>query len=448
VSATLFSALLHTLRAQDIPYAVLRDHPEATAIRDLDLLIDRRRLTDFTSCARQHGFFLLKSGRLNPGKKVFLRWNENGAFIIDLHERMIYRGYEFLDAGRVLNRRRTLAGYDQLSLEDELLALLWHNVLGKEEIQAKHRDRLLALFAMSLDETYLHDHARQFGLDRLFAEIRQDFQALLWEPKLVQQIKQRALKRLCCKPFANALRRTRLNLLELLEGRLGARRGALIAFIGPDGCGKSSITHALREEFRRATIATDIVYLGPWGQNQLPLHDLVRVFNLKPFLPEEKNGFAEKPPAARAPGLTKKLGLALRGSLFYAILALELWFRYCAMVLPRLRRGRIVLADRYIYDVLVGYKNRPLPHFRRLREWLCRRYPRPDVTILLDAAPEIIFGRKPQFEVEQLEYIRRAYQELGKNFKLYVLDTSVSVEKTLGDFREEILPKILQAWKS
>jgi thymidylate kinase len=444
----LFSSLLHTLHLQGIPYAVLRDHPESPSIRDFDLLIDRHRYDEFMECARRHGFWLLKSGRLNPGKKVLLCWKENSAHLIDLHERLIYRGYEYLEAQRVLARRQRIAGYDHLSAEDELLALLWHNILGKEEIQAKHRDRLVALLAAPLDEEYLRDHMHQFGLDGLFAEIRQNFQTLLGDPKLVQQIKQRALRRLCSKPWTNALRRVQLGIFEAMEGRLGPRRGALIAFVGPDGCGKSSITNSVREEFRRVTIATDIVYLGPWGQNHLPLFDLVRVLHLKPFHQEEKNKRDFNKKLAVQPGRWQRMRLFVRGLLFYVFLALEMWFRYLVMVLPRLRRGRIVLADRYIYDLLIGYKNRPLRHFRRLREWLCRSYPRPDFTVLLDARPEVIFARKPQFKVEQLEYIRQAYQDLGKIFEVHELDTSISVEKTMADFRREIPPRLWQRWKA
>ncbi|MGH7496621.1 MAG: dTMP kinase [bacterium] len=448
MSGTLYSSLLHTLQSQGIPYAVLRDHPESPSIRDFDLLIDRHRYDDFMTSARQHGFRLLKSGRLNPGKKVLLCWEENNAYLIDLHERLIYRGYEYLEAQRVLVRRRNVAGYEHLSTEDELLTLLWHNILGKEQIQAKHRDRLAALLATPLDDEYLQDHLRRFGLDGLFVEIRRNFSALREEPELVRQIKQRALRRLRFKPWANAIRQIHLGCLEVLEGRLGSRRGALIAFIGPDGCGKSSITDAVRAEFRRATIATDVVYLGPWGQNHLPLFHLVRVLHLKPFYQEEKNKRDFNKRLAVEPGRWQRLRLFMRGLFFYIFLALEMWFRYWVMVLPRLRRGRIVLADRYIYDLLVGYKNRPLRHFQRLRAWLCRLYPRPDFTVLLDARPEVIFARKPQFKVEQLEYIRHAYQELRKMFELYELDTSISVEKTLADFRRDIPPRLWQRWKT
>lgn len=439
----LYPALLNALAQHEIPYALLRDHPEAPAIRDLDLLIDRARLAEFLRLAGQHGFQLLKSGRLNPGKKVLLRWDNDGPHLIDLHERLIYRGYEYLDAGLVLQRRQQTGGYYHLSLEDELLTLFLHNVLGKAEIQAKHRDRLFALFGSRLDESYIAAHLQRYGIAELFAEARAEFATLARDLARVEKYRRRFIERLHSHPKSNAVRQWQIRAREIIEKWFGAKRGAVVAFIGPDGCGKSSITNALREEFRRATVATDIVYLGPWGQHKLPLHDIMRKLNIKPFSPKEKDGKAASPQLSAV----RRFIHFGKGTMFYLLLAVELWFRYYAFALPKLRRGRIVLADRYIYDLMIGYKNRPLHSHQRLRAWLCRRYPKPDVAILLDAAPEVIFARKPQFEVSQLEYIRRSYHELRREFDLQTLDTSVSVEITKEDFKRRFFAKVLRALK-
>lgn len=439
----LFPALLNALTAREVPYALLRDHPEAPAIRDLDLLIERSRLADFLRLAEQHGFQLLKSGRLNPGKKVLLHWNGSGPHIIDLHERLIYRGYEYLDASLVLQRRRQEGDYFHLSLEDELLTLFLHNVLGKAEIQAKHRDRLFALFGSRLDESYIAAHLQRYGIAELFAEARAEFATLARDLTRVEKYRRRFIERLHSHPKSNTVRQWQIRVREFSEKWFGAKRGAIVAFIGPDGCGKSSITNALREEFRRATVATDVVYLGPWGQHKLPLHDIMRKLNIKPYSPKEKNGHA----SSLQTNAPRRFVHFVKGTLFYLLLAVELWFRYFALVLPRLRRGRIVLADRYIYDLMIGYKNRPLHSHQRLRAWLCRRYPKPDLAILLDAAPEVIFARKPQFEVSQLEYIRRSYHELRQKFDLQTLDTSVSVETTREDFKQRFFGKVLRALK-
>ena len=448
MSQTPYTALLSALHECGAGYALLRDHPETAGIRDLDLLIDSSHRRRFLECGAQQHFRLIKSSRKNPGKMVLLRWDQTGTYILDVHERLIYRGFEYLDAKTVLSRRRRLGDYYFLSPEDELLTLFLHNLLGKGEIQEKHRLRLEQLLATPLDENYLNRHLKRFGLADIFAEARRDFALLARKPDAVGRLRKQILRTLRFRPMSNAGRRLRIRLLGLLERWLGPRRGALVAFVGPDGCGKSSITSALRAQFRQATLTTDIVYLGPWGQSRLPLQRLLKRFNIKPDSAQEKARFQQNSPGpAPPPGRAQQFLISTKGLIFYLALAIELWFRYLALVQPRLRRGRIVLADRYIHDILIGYKNRPVRTLRRLREWMCRLYPRPDLTVLLDAPPEIIHNRKPQFSVEQLAGIRRRYQEVGRRFDFHVLDASISPETTLASFHETLLPLVLQTLK-
>lgn len=442
-----YAALLRDLEAAGVEYVLLRDHPDKLGIRDLDLLTAAAQRQEFLRWCGHHGFQLIKDGRSNPGKLVLLRWQESGPQILDVHERLIYQGYEYLQAATVLNRRRREGRYWFPSYEDEFLTLLLHNILAKGQIQLKHRRRLEALLLLRLDETYLDGHLQAFGLRAAGHEARRNFAKLVDQPKTVQQMRRRMLRTLWFHPPQNAVRRLRLALASVWEKWFGPRRGALIVFLGPDGCGKSSITQALRAEFRSATLTTDIVYLGPWGQSRLPLHKILSLLNFKPYRPEDKARYQNRKVEFATPGLLTRAWRDFKGRIFYLALALELWYRYYAEVLPKLRRGRIVLADRYIYDVLVGYKNRPVDYFHGIREWMCRKYPRPDLVILLDAPPEVIHARKPQFQVAQLHDIRQRYAAVGARYDFHPLDTSVSLESTLQAFRQNLLPAVLRVLK-
>jgi hypothetical protein len=55
----------------------------------------------------------------------------------------------------------------------------------------------------------------------------------------------------------------------------------------------------------------------------------------------------------------------------------------------------------------------------------------------------VIHRRKPQFSKENLAAIRAAYADFAGEFDLKILDTSVSVEKTLADFQRNYLNRIL-----
>jgi thymidylate kinase len=448
VTPGVFPALLRSLSAAGIRHVLLRDHPEAPGIRDLDLLIDRARLADVVRLAGEIGFEEVPPRRLNPGKRVLRLDREGDVYIIDLHERLIHRGVEYLDADLVLSRSRPVPcsrgreGHSVPSLEDELLTLLMHNVVGKGAVQPKHLARLRWLLAQPLDEPYIATHLDRFGIADVVNDARGDFEALAADPALVEECRRRLLRRLERHRVANLVRATLVRMDAVRRTWFGGRRGAVVAFVGPDGCGKSSITTALREEFRRSGVPTEIVYLGPWGQHKLPLHGLVRRFNLRPYLPKGAGGDDAR---VRRGGVARRWFDTVKGTVFFLLLAVELWFRYIRLVLPRLLRGRLVLADRYIYDIMIGYKNRRLISHERLRSWLCRLYPRPDVTILLDAAPEVIHARKAQFDVDALGHIRLAYHGLREAFDLHPLDTSVSVQITMDDFRRTLLPLVLKA---
>lgn len=442
-----YAALLRDLEAAGVEYVLLRDHPDKLGMRDLDLLTAAAQRQEFLRCCGRHGFQLIKDGRGNPGKLVLLRWEESGPQILDVHERLIYQGYEYLHAATVLNRRRREGRYWFPSFEDEFLTLLLHNILGKGQIQPKHRRRLEELLLLRLDEAYLDGHLQAFGLRAASHEARRNFAKLADHPKAVQHLRRRMLRMLWFHPRQNAVRRLRLALAGVREKWFGPRRGALIVFLGPDGCGKSSITKALRAEFRSATLTTDIVYLGPWGQSRLPLHKILSLLNFKPYRPEDKARYQNREVEPATPGPITRAWRHFKGGIFYLALALELWYRYYAEVLPKLRRGRIVLADRYIYDVLIGYKNRPMDYFHGIREWMCRTYPRADLVILLDAPPEVIHARKPQFEVAQLHDIRQRYAAVGARYDFQPLDTSVSLETTLQAFRQNLLPAVLRVLK-
>jgi thymidylate kinase len=431
------------LTERGIDYVLLRDSPEAPDLKDLDLLIDRSRRKDFLECGARHGFQLLKAWLWKPGRMFLLRWDKAGSHLIDVHELLIYQGLEYLDAKTLMGRRWLRGDYFVLSPEDELLHLLFHNVLVKGEIQNKHRKRLEELFHDRLDEDYLFSHLCRYGLDKIFIEARRDFFALAREPATVEQLRRRTLRRLLFKPGMNLMRRLQVKCLKWLNRLIPLRRGALIVFLGPDGCGKSSLTDALRSEFRRASIRTEIIHLSR-GQNRLRLHKMASRFNPKAHRLRDKGLYRGQWERSENPGALQLIRVYMKGAIFYLLFAIEWWFSYLLLILPELRRGKILLADRYIYDILVGYKNRPVHYFHGIREWICKHYPLPDLTILLDAPPEIIHARKAEFGVTQLADTRRRYHEIARTFGFQCLDTSISIEATLDDFRQKFLPRVMQ----
>lgn len=441
---TIFPKLLQELTTQVIPYVLLRDRPDTPGIHDLDLLIDEAKTPEFLALCRRYEFRLIRNGSLNPGKLLLLRWRAGEKpLLLDVHQRLVIRGVEYLDAKRVLSRRQAEGGYFFPGQEDLFLTLLFHNLLGKNEIQTKHRRALAHLLAQRLDETYLAKHTKDFGLQEIVARVKDDFDLLQRDAKLARQLSKLSYRRLYRRRPANLWRRCRLTIKMTTQKWLGARRGVLIVLLGPDGCGKSTLLRMLRERLRAAALTTDTVYLGPSGQSLLPLQKFLSSLHITPYRAEDKAFYSGQTTQRLIPQGLNLWRQNLKAWFYYLAVAVELWFRYIKLVLPKLRQGRIVLADRYIYDLLVGYKSRPMDYHWNIRRWLCRIYPRPHLTLLLDAPPEVIHRRKPQLSVAQLAAVRTAYADFHETYAFKILDTSVSVEKTIADFEQNYLEQIL-----
>jgi thymidylate kinase len=441
---TTFAELLADLSTHQIPYVLLRDKPDTPGLRDLDLLIDETRCHQFLTVCRRHGFHLIRDGRLNPGKLLLLRWQPDGPLLLDVHQRLVVRGVEYLEAGQVLARRQSDNGYFFPGREDHFLTLLFHNILGKGEIQEKHRAQLADLLAQNLDEKYLAQHTAKYGLNKILSMVHERFEELARKPELVKGLRRLSYRRIYQSRPLNLFRRWMLHVKAAMQKWFGPPRGVLIIFLGPDGCGKSTLIRTLREQFRAAALTTDIVYLGPWGQSVLPLHKILSWFHVTPYHAEDKAVFAGKTAVRKQPRGLRRWQQHFKAGLYYFATAIELWYRYYKLVLPKLRQGRVVLADRYIYDLLVGYKSRPMDYYWGIRRWLCRHYPRPDLAILLDAPPEVIHARKPQFEVAHLTAIRQAYANFQREYDVKILDTGVSVEKTLADFHQHYFNRVIK----
>jgi thymidylate kinase len=112
------------------------------------------------------------------------------------------------------------------------------------------------------------------------------------------------------------------------------------------------------------------------------------------------------------------------------------------------RRGRTVIFDRYVYDAEVdaAVEGRGRREQRLLR-WIRRRFPAPDLVLVLDAPGEVLFTRKGEHDVERLECLRGAYAVIAGDVPASTLidvrqdatavlsDAVAAIEDRRGDHR-------------
>lgn len=213
---------------------------------------------------------------------------------------------------------------------------------------------------------------------------------------------------------------------------LGLRgHGVVVALVGTDGSGKSTVAGQLRERLEGAGFATSSAYFG-MARGNLPGVAVARkVLGVGSVDPADVA--ATPVPTGRVPtgqvGAQPERGpqldrpLLRRAAAWYY--AAEYVWRYQRTVAPSRRRGRVVLVDRYVYDL----RESPWPGSAasRVAEALV---PRPDVLVLPDAPDAVIHARKPERSAHEQAAIqarcRSLLAERPARFQHVEVDTSGS----------------------
>jgi thymidylate kinase len=194
-------------------------------------------------------------------------------------------------------------------------------------------------------------------------------------------------------------------------GPLGLRvRGVVVALIGTDGAGKSTVADGLHDRLRQYGLHTGSAYFG-MARGNLP-----------------GVGLARRTLKVDQPSTAKDL-LRRAAAWFYAA---EYVWRYLSLVAPQKRRKRVVIVDRWVYDL---YES-PWPGSPAARA-VQRLVPEPDVLVLPDAPIEQIHARKPERPLAdqsaQQERYRRLVTGGAARYAEVVVDTSGNAADPLGE---------------
>jgi thymidylate kinase len=193
--------------------------------------------------------------------------------------------------------------------------------------------------------------------------------------------------------------------------------GLLVAVIGPDGSGKSSV------------INQTLVSLAPAFRRS-------KFFHLRPRL-----GMKPAPPGTT---VTDPHGKPPYGWVVSLLKLVYLWcdytFGYLSVIYPRLARSTLVIFDRYYHDLLVDPRRYRFGGSLAAAARVGKLIPQPDLWILLDAPAELLHQRKREVPLEETMRQCKAYQQLARELpRAVVVDASPGLDQVISAVERAIL---------
>jgi thymidylate kinase len=401
-----------------VRFCLLRDDWAAlVTARDVDILVHPADRKVAEAALARAGFQPKRDRRLRH-KWVYLRWSGDRFHVIDVHTAFVQGGIEYMSTRGALGRLDRSGPAPRLCAEDQFLHLLWHNVLGKGELQAKHLGWMRALRDRGLDAGRLADQARLFRMQEVLREALAGFESLAADPAGVRRLRKRARRMLLRRP-ANRLGDWRYR--RGGRWRLG-RRPVVLALLGPDGSGKTTFADALQAALHDSPLRPGRVYMGSWGHDLLPMRHLRRLVppqrsdarlllrrcGIEVELSTEEASLLAARPPSKGVLATSALRYAVKNTIFFAAIFGELGYRYLRHI--AFSQRPLVLTDRYIYDLEFRQGKVPFSHGERIRRVLYRLFPAPDGILYLTTPYSLVEKRKPQLGREQFETMDHVFR--------------------------------------
>jgi len=407
-----------------------RDYPEYIG-PDIDVIFDepaqlpdvlsQQKAANVVQVFHETTFYYLC--RWDDGKPVFIN--------LDVSKDYGYRGRVFLSGKEFLETCRPFKFFKVPSAELEFVSYLIRKVSQGSLGDAQAR---------RLSDLYLENPA---GSTRLLARFFSEAEVALiadaarsreWEPVRgrIKHLRRAMLGRMDRKQPLGALRYW-LGVLRRRVKRITQPPGLMIAFLGTDGSGKSTIMARVEQD------------LGPafWETKQYHKRPLS-----SPFRRTRRYGL--RPPGANKRKSSGKLGfnphaLPSRSSA-YSLAKLGFWWAdflllgYAAEIFPQLTRPSLLMFDRYYHDLLVDPRRYHYGGSLRLARFVGKLIPQPHLIILLDAPPEVLRARKQELPLEEVTRQREAYLELVKKLPNgRVVDTSRPLDEAVAEAERIIL---------
>jgi thymidylate kinase len=376
---------------------------------DIDLLVEAGALQRLKAALLPLGFAVVPSA--GQGSHRFFLGYDDAARTwarLDFTDSVEFGRHQELPtrtAPKLLTRRIPVDDHYRLCADDAFWHLLLHRLLGGREMESDELVRLSHQAQAAGPLAELTDRASRpttSSVELLELVLRREWRRLeMLRPAIVSTWRRNSLATHMFADARNGADRVRHAARSVVRPT-----GISVAIIGPDGAGKTTLAEGLR---RTLPFPSSYVYMGVWRE-----------------YPWDR--WLQYLPGAR---LTQRMLRLLARSVQARLLR---------------ARGQVVLLDRFTYDALLP--SPVLDRRGRITVALVRRVgAEPQLVLILDAPAEVMFARKGEQGIEELERRRRSYLEVARaRDDTAVIDATQPVEAVREEAQRVVWARLRRHW--